>query len=114
MRKLFVIAVAILAICFSACQREFLPDDNNPNSTGTFRAKIDGVQWEALNVKTATRQADVIVLLGSTSNNKTILLRVADSGVHNYSFHTQSMSNVAAFVDSTENPYAYATNQWEN
>jgi hypothetical protein len=115
MRRLLVLTIILFAIIFSACQQEYVPDGftTTPPGAGAFRAKIDGVQWEALSVKTATRQANVIVLYGSTAGNKSILLRVADSGVHNYTFHNQSMGNVAALTDSTENPNAYTTNQWD-
>ena len=116
MKKLLFVSLIVSAILFAACQKEFLPDDILPvGNTGSFRAKIEGSQWEANAVKTAIRESGIIVLYGSAADKKSILIRVADSGVHNYYFHTSSADNAAAFTDSAILPIAsFATNQWDS
>ena len=108
--------IAIFSIfAFSACQKEITSENGTnptPGTQGNFRAKIDGVQWVANNIKTATRQGGVLVLYGSASDKKSILIRVADSGVHNYSLHTSSASNAGVYTDSAISPNGFATNQW--
>ncbi|HSN61324.1 MAG TPA: DUF6252 family protein [Ferruginibacter sp.] len=119
-KNLLGLMVVVSVIAFSACQKE-LSDPNGTvpvtptvpgTGTGNFSAKIDGVQWVANNIKTATRQGGVLVLYGSASDKKSMILRVADSGVHNYSLHTTSASNVGAYTDSAISPNSFATNQW--
>ncbi|MEO6405731.1 MAG: DUF6252 family protein [Ferruginibacter sp.] len=114
MTKRFLALIFIIcAIWISACQKEYNPFDSPITATqGDFTAKINGVSWVA-NVKAATRQGGVIVLYGNSSDKKSIVLRVADSGVHNYSLHTASQDNVGAYTDSAINPNAFATNQWD-
>jgi len=100
-------------IIFSACQKEITAEDGTlPVAQGSFRAKINGVQWEANSIKAASRDGGVIVLYGLNTDKKSILLRVADSGVHNYALHSESMSNVGIFIDSAVSPFAFTTNQW--
>jgi hypothetical protein len=107
--------IAIVSIfIFSACQKEISPDNvTTPVAQGSFRAKINGLAWEANILKTAARESGVIVLYGNSSDKKSILIRVADSGVHQYSLHSESISNVGAFIDSAVSPYAFTTNQWD-
>lgn len=108
----FLVLVSILI--FSACQKEISPEVGTaPIASGSFKAKINGVQWEANSIKTATMQDGVIVLYGLNTDKKSILLRVADSGVHNYAFHSESMSNAGLFIDSAVSPFAFTTNQWD-
>jgi hypothetical protein len=115
MKNLFVLIVIVSAILISSCQKEItgITDPNIITNPGTFRAKIDGVQWEAMNIKTASKLAGVIAIYGSTTGDKSILLRVADSGVHNYTLTTQSMENIGILIDSSENTNSYTTNQWD-
>lgn len=114
----YILSVVIIScLFFSACQKEYAPGGVTiipgtlPTAAGIFKAKIDSVQWEATTVKQAQRESGVIVIAG-ISNGKSLILRVADSGVHNYTFETQSLSNVGAWSDSTVGPNAFATNQW--
>ena len=108
----FLVLASILI--FSACQKEISPEVGTaPIASGSFKAKINGVQWEANSIKKATMQDGVIVLYGLNTDKKSILLRVADSGVHNYAFHSESMSNAGLFIDSAVSPFAFTTNQWD-
>jgi Family of unknown function (DUF6252) len=112
-RGLACLLVVVSVVIFSACQKEITPEDGPVSVTqGAFRAKINGVQWDANGIKTASRQDGVIVLYGTNTDKKSILLRVADSGVHNYSLHSASMSNVGVFTDSAVSPIAFTSNQW--
>lgn len=115
--KYILSVVFISCIIFSACQKEYQPTDvtiipgTPTTAAGTFKAKIDGVQWEATLVKQAQRESGVIVLAG-ISSGKSLVLRVADSSVHKYVIATQSQSNVGVWSDSTVGPNSFATNQW--
>lgn len=102
---------------FSACQKEYDPGiasstpTPTPNS-GSFTAVIGGTNFTAT-ARYATRQSGVLLLYGKSADNKEIVLRVADSGVHNYSFSNTSFSNAASLTDSsTGNGFAFTTNQW--
>lgn len=126
MKKFILSVLALVSIIgYYGCQKELSFDSSGTGTgggtgggggttTGSFKAKINGTQWEANNIKSATIQNGVIVVYGSSTDKKSILLRVADRGVATYQFHDTSMSDVAAYVDSTFNPNAFATNQWQN
>ncbi|MFT3981930.1 MAG: DUF6252 family protein [Ferruginibacter sp.] len=115
MKKIIFFGAIVMAVIFSACQHEYDPfDDDNTaaGGTGDFRAKIDGVQFVADSLKAASKMDSVIVITGISKSKKMIVLRVKDSGVHNYTMHNESMTNVAAFTDFAEtSPISYATNQ---
>lgn len=122
MLKIFRIALMLVAsvAIFSSCEKETSVENGVPGGipgggggTGSFRAKIDGVQWIANSSKSAIIMDDVIAIQGTSTDGKTIFLRVADSGVHNYSFANYSTTNAGAFVDSSIVPIsALTTNQW--
>jgi hypothetical protein len=117
LKQLSGIVVIVSVILFSACQKEIFSETGTSNPPppvvqGSFFAKIGSVQWVANNITSATRQGGVLVLYGSATDKKSMLLRVADSGVHNYSLHSGSISNVAVFTDSATSPNAFASNQW--
>lgn len=123
MLKIFRIALMLVAsvAIFSSCEKETSVENGVPGGipggggggTGSFRAKIDGVQWIANSSRSATIMDDIIAIQGTSSDGKTMLLRVADSGVHNYSFANYSSTNVGAFTDSSIVPIAaLTTNQW--
>ena len=113
MRSSYIALLALVTVIIFSCQREYNPE-NEPiaGGSGDFRATIDGRAWVANNIKSATRQGGVIAILGSATDKKSILMRVADSGVHNYSMWLSSSTNGGVFQDSAINPYAFVTNQW--
>jgi hypothetical protein len=124
-----LIAVAAIAL-FMSCQKEIdftdpitppgpvdttgtPPVITPPANTGTFTAVIDGTPFTADMIRTAHIEAGVIVLLGMNSSKKSMLIRVADSGVHSYILPTETISNVGTFTDSTITPIAaFTTNSW--
>lgn len=117
MKKIFsVFGVLLVALTMMVgCEKEYSQETGGQfgGTQGSFRAQIDGEQWIATQVKSASRMNDVIVLVGSSEDGKSITLRVADSGVHNYMLHNTSMDNVGVFMDSAVVPYAaFTTNQW--
>ncbi|MEP6676081.1 MAG: DUF6252 family protein [Ferruginibacter sp.] len=126
MKKIFFTGLILSSLfVFYSCQKElsYNPGTSGtgtgggttpPASTGTFKAKIDGVQWEANVIKTASIQAGVIAVYGYSSDRKNMILRVADSGVHNYTFNVNSASNAGAYTDSAVNNFAFVTNQWSD
>lgn len=113
--------IAVLALCMGislySCQKDYDPLGvlNLPPSSGNFTAKIDGAEWVATNIKSAQIAAGVIILQG-TSPQRSLVFRVADSGVHNYSFTTTSLANAAAWTDSTSvtslGQSAFTSNAW--
>ncbi len=114
MKQIVFFAAIISALVFSACQQDYDPFDGAPSPvTGDFRAKIGGVQFIADSSAAASKMAAVIAITGVDNAGKRILMVVADSGVHNYTFHSQSASNVATYSESnSSNPNAFTTNQY--
>ena len=121
MLKNYRVFLAVLS-CFlmlTACEKEFSVENGIPGGggggglQGSFRAKIDGVQWIANSMRAASRVGGVIAISGSSSDGKLMVLRVADSGVHVYKFLSTSSTNAGAFQDSALAPIAsLTTNQW--
>lgn len=117
--KAFLLIISCFAI-FTACEKEYSVENGIPGiggggiqTPGSFRAKIDGVQWSANSIKSATKIGGVISITGSNTDGKMIVLRVADSGVHNYTITNTSLSNVGVYTDSAIAPSAaLTTNQW--
>ena len=116
--RISLLFISAVVLFFTACQKDLVLDATNTNGldtavAGLFLAKIDGVQWNANAISSATRLSGVIALYGSNTDGKSILLRVADSGVHNYGFTTPATTNVGAYIDSTLTPVAsFTTNSW--
>jgi hypothetical protein len=119
--KLLTLIVFIVIISFPhfGCQKEFQLTDGDTSvitppggpggsGSGTFTATIDGVAFVADKVAVATKAIGVIALVGQNKAGEQILLRVADSSVHNYIFDINSTANVAAY--SKDTAYAYGTN----
>ena len=79
---------------------------------GSFRAQIDGEQWIATQVKSASRLNGVILLVGASGDGQSITLRVVDSGVHNYQLQNTS-DNKGFYMDSSIVPISeFGTDQW--
>ena len=106
----------VVAFVFSACQKEFTLDDGSvvtPGS-GNFTARISDTAFTA-SITAATIQNGIIVVYGNRAG-KSILMRVADSGVRNYQFVNTSLFNVAAYTDSNLTSsfgvVSFTTNGW--
>ncbi|MEO8413193.1 MAG: DUF6252 family protein [Ginsengibacter sp.] len=110
-----VLLLAIICLGTYSCQKEFTPGNGDstfihpPAVSGSFTAKIDGVSFVANKVTGITRALNTIVIAGQDTNGQTIVLRVADSGVHVYSLDINSATNAAVYTK--DSAYAYATNQ---
>lgn len=114
-----LIGIFIIILCFgsNSCQKEFTisgidstlipPPDSSVS--GEFTAKIDGIQFTANKFTGAEITSGVIAITGQDNLNQQIVLRVADSGVHVYTFDINSATNAAAY--SKDNDFAYVTNQ---
>ena len=111
--------IVILSFTHFGCQKEFVLSDadstlitppGGPGGgvTGTFTATIDGVSFIANKVAAATKAIGVIAIVGQNKAGEQILLRVADSSLHNYIFDINSTANAAAY--SKDTGYAYTTN----
>ena len=113
--RLFV-TLLIVAFVFSACQKEFTLEDGSSTTpgSGNFTARINDSSFSA-SITGATIQNGVIVVYGNRGG-KSILMRVADSGLRNYQFTNTSFTNVAAYTDSnlTSNfgVVSFTTNGW--
>ncbi len=112
-----ILLLAVICIGSHSCQKEYVPTEGDstittpPAVTGSFTAKIDGVQFVADKVAAATKAIGVIAITGQSTNGELIVLRVADSGVHVYSLDIQSLTNAAAY--SKDNGVAYTSNGGE-
>ncbi|MEO7045121.1 MAG: DUF6252 family protein [Ferruginibacter sp.] len=112
--------IVILSFPQYGCQKDFQITDVDssmitpPGGTGTggvsgtLTATIDGVSFVADKVAAATKAIGVIAIIGQNKAGEQILLRVADSAIHNYIFDINSTANVAAY--SKDTAYAYGTN----
>ncbi len=116
MKKFVYSGIAALVVCLCACQKEYNPFEEENNLVGDFRAKINGVQWNA-NVGGAQREDGDIIITGISADKKVLFMRMKDSGVHNYSFYSvtsMTNTNAAGVVDSTlANVASFATNQFD-
>jgi hypothetical protein len=117
MRKGFLYNLMILAgvIVFSSCQKEIDPgiiaDPPPPGATGNLKAKIDGTQWVANSVESASRMLGFITIGGRSTDRKYLLIQLTDSGVHNYTLDNISL-NAASYIDSNlANAVNFTTNQ---
>ena len=108
----------VISFGTNSCQKEFSIDavDSSlltppPTSsvTGSFTATIDGIKFVANKMTAAAKTSGVIAITGQSTDGELIVLRVADSGVHVYSFTLNSITNAATY--SKDTAYAYATNQ---
>lgn len=116
MQNYFGIFMVLLAsVFFMGCEKEHSTENGGGmgGPSGTFRARIDGVPYNATVVKSATRESGVITLTGKNDFGQQIHFELKDSGVHNYSLHNTSITNVGTYIDSTFAPFdPYTTNQW--
>ncbi len=93
---------AIFCFAFSSCNK-----DKNTNTNANFTAKIDGTSFKA-STTAATRALGIIAIEGQSSDGGTIILRMADSGVHKYTMDIGSSSNVGAYT--VNNDVSFTTN----
>ena len=109
MRSLIFCCFAFGIIAFvSSCQKEI--DWGTNTVTGDFKAKINGTQWVANKIATASRLAGFISLVGRSTDNKLLAITLTDSGVHRYTLNDVTI-NVAAYLDSnSSNPGTYTSN----
>lgn len=71
------------------------------NTSGNFKAKIDGTQWVADKYAQGARIGGLINLTGLGFDKKTITMTLKDSGVHQYTLAwDNSSSSAGAFTDS--------------
>ena len=106
----------ILAITFgnSSCQKEFVIDNVDSSLItlpggvmGSFTANIDGKKFTADKASGASLTLGTIVITGISNSGETIILSVADSGVHMYTFDIESTINVGIYTK--DNEYSYGT-----
>ncbi|HXS59154.1 MAG TPA: DUF6252 family protein [Hanamia sp.] len=118
MRTAFgLLLLFLISLQNTSCQKEFFLSDvdssliTQPASpgSGTFTATIDGVKFVADRGTSAAITSGVIAITGQSVNGEQIVLRVADSSVHQYTLNIGSASNVGAY--SKDTAYTYATNQ---
>lgn len=99
-----------LLILFYACQPELSsPNSTNPNVTGDFRAKINGVQWVANRASSAARTLGIINITGQGTDGKTITMTLQDSGVRTY-YLTPNALQAGAYQDSAAGTTGFASN----
>jgi hypothetical protein len=95
---------------FYACQPELTnPSSTNPNVTGDFRAKINGVQWVANKASSAARTLGIINISGQGTDGKLITMTLQDSGVRTY-FLTPNALQAGAYQDSASGSIGFGSN----
>ncbi len=120
-RRSFVVLSALFLISFFSCQKELSYEggagggNNNGNgdtTAGDFRAKIDGVQWEAAaNMKNALVLNGLIIISGVSSDNKIITINLAEQTTGTY-FLNQNTPDAASYTEITNGAtITYSTNQ---
>ncbi len=113
MKLKFVFAgIALCLFGLMACEKELsfetgsIPTGDTTGSgdgnnvTGDIRAKIDGVQWVGDKAAAAARMNGRIAIGGLSIDKKTVLITLADSGVHQYTLYYDGL-NAGAFQDSS-------------
>ena len=100
--RALVIIISLLVLCiFNSCQKEFEdPNDPSANTTVSFKAKINGVQFIADIHNASIINDSVITLTGKSNDGQMIAFSVADSGVHVYTLDINSITNVGLYVDA--------------
>jgi hypothetical protein len=117
--RLFFFTLSCLAlILLTSCQKEASFEPLNGSTTGTvsgsFKAKINGVQWVANKASGAARYSGYINITGMSNDNKMLTITLTDSGVHRYILSDVTM-NVLAFTDSADaNGLSYSSNGSSN
>jgi hypothetical protein len=112
MRIRFVI-ILLAPVIFICCQKEFEdPNDIAINTTADFKAKINGVQFDADIYGAAIRPDSVISIAGKSNDGQQFVFTVKDSGVHVYTLSMNSTSNFAGYRDA--NGLAFASNEGYN
>ncbi len=97
---------------FISCQKQ--NDPLQPSNVSYFTAKINGADWSADKIKSATIQGNVIVLAGLSNDKKQIILRSQNLGSKTYVLSNNSSTDVGVYTDSNFNANAFATNQWND
>jgi hypothetical protein len=112
--------ITVLSFLFVlvSCQKEYTAERSteNPgtvNTTGSFKAKINSVQWSgdksagAVFTTAGNGLPALINISGLGDDKKAIIITIVDSGVHRYTINNDSWQ-YAAYLDSTLpviNPY---------
>ncbi|PZR13473.1 MAG: hypothetical protein DI539_19390 [Flavobacterium psychrophilum] len=99
-----------------SCQKE-LSEENGGNPSevnGTLKMKVDGVQWIADKIATASIENGTLTITGLDNGGKSLHIELADNGAANYSLNQQTV-DYATVTDTKEaNPVAYATDGGQN
>lgn len=115
--KNFIAALSLLVVLVS-CQKEYTAEisTQNPgsaNTPGSFKAKINSVQWTAdksvgaVFTTAGNGLPRLINISGLSNDKKIVIITLVDSGVHRYTMDNNSWQ-YSAYLDSTlpvVNPY---------
>jgi hypothetical protein len=96
-----------------SCQKELSKENggNPSNVNGVLKMKIDGTQWVADKVATATIENGTLTITGLDNGGKSLHIELVDNGAANYSLNQQTV-DYATVTDTKEtNPIAYATDE---
>jgi hypothetical protein len=105
-----------LALCLPVLLTTCYKDNSNlggAEPSGILRSRIDGIQWNAGGIKSASRINGYIILTAGDVEGREVKITLKDSAVHTYMLHSTSIENVGVFIDSTLTATdPFATNQW--
>jgi hypothetical protein len=114
MKKLLSPALLFIAAIFllQSCQREVGFEQNNQNNqvNGSFKWKLDGVQWVANKYAVAEVERGMITLAGITTDKKQLVIILQGDTTGTYQLDNVVMDHVAAYNDSlSSSPFALTT-----
>lgn len=104
--------LVFIASCSKELSYENKPTGPGTNTAGDFRAKIDGVQWEAAaSTKGANILAGFINIVGISSDGKQLSITINDTIPGTYLLN-QTTFSVASYADNaSSNTFAFSTDQ---
>jgi len=102
MRANVIITLFLVLGIFNSCQKELEdPGIYSSDPAANFKAKIDGIQFDADTSGAAIRADSIISIAGKSNDGQIIVITVLDSGVHIYSLNFNSTTNVGGYIDSS-------------
>ncbi len=109
----FVIRLLLLFIVYSSCQKKFeAPIDPVININPELKAKINGVQFNAVLSGAVRRNDGVISMAGKSNDGNFIAFTLVDSGIYKYTLDMNSSVNFCGYEDN--NGLAFSSNEGIN
>ncbi len=113
MRINFILRILLIIFFYNSCQKKYeAPIDAVVNANVEFKAKISGVQFDAVLSGAVRRSDGIISIAGKSYDGKIIAFTLVDSGIHIYSFDMNNTMNFCGYEDN--NGLAFSSNEGIN